>query len=74
MLDGHAIGFVEARVRMGGRIALAYGLGRPYWSQGYGTEAVRTMTAFLESHFPGARFEATVDERNVASLRLLGIL
>jgi len=41
------------------------------WSQGYGTEAVRTMVDFLESHFPGALFEATVDERNVASRRLL---
>jgi RimJ/RimL family protein N-acetyltransferase len=71
MLDGRAIGFVEATVRMNGRIALAYGLGRTYWSQGYGTEAVRTMVHFLASHFPGALFEATVDERNVASRRLL---
>ena len=29
------------------------------------------MVDFLESHFPGALFEATVDERNVASRRLL---
>lgn len=71
ILDGRAIGFVEATVRIGGRIALAYGLGRTYWSQGYGTEAVRAMINFLESHFPGALFEATVDERNIASRRLL---
>ena len=71
MLDGHAIGFVQATVRMGGRIELAYALGRSFWSQGYGTEAVRTMVDFLDSQFPGALFDATVDERNVASRRLL---
>lgn len=71
MLDGRAIGFVEATVRPGGRIAVAYGLGPSYWSQGYGTEATRTMVDFLASQFSGALFEATVDERNVASLRLL---
>jgi [ribosomal protein S5]-alanine N-acetyltransferase len=71
MLDGHAIGFVEATVRAGGRIAIAYGLGFNYWSHGFGTEAVRTMIDFLKTRYPGARFEATVDERNVASRRLL---
>ena len=71
ILNGRAIGFVQATVRARGRITLAYGVGRGYWSQGYGTEAVRTMVDFLDAHSPGALFEATVDERNVASLRLL---
>ncbi len=71
MLDGHAIGFVQATVKTDGYITLAYGLGRSHWARGYATEAVRLMTGFLASHFPGAAFEATVDERNVASRRLL---
>lgn len=71
MLDGRAIGFVEATVRADARILLAYGFGRVYWSQGYGTEAVRVLMEFLDAHFAGALFEATVDERNVASRRLL---
>jgi RimJ/RimL family protein N-acetyltransferase len=71
MLDGHAIGFVQATVRAGERITLGYGFGRAHWSQGYGTEAVRTMVDYLTSQFPKARLDATVDERNIASVRLL---
>jgi len=67
-----AIGFVEATVRANeSRIAIAYALGKAWWGRGYATDATRTMLAFLAARFPGARIEATVDERNVPSLRLL---
>jgi RimJ/RimL family protein N-acetyltransferase len=71
MIDGRAIGFVEATVRDDARISIAYGFGRAYWSQGYGTESVRLVIEHLASHVAGAVFEATVDERNIASRRLL---
>ncbi len=38
---------------------------------GFGTDAVRTMLAFLAEQLAVTRAEATVDERNGASLRLL---
>jgi RimJ/RimL family protein N-acetyltransferase len=67
-----AIGFVEATVRGNEpRIAIAYALGKASRGRGYATDATRAMLAFLAARFPGARIEATVDERNVPSLRLL---
>ena len=67
-----AIGFVEATVRAGGTpIDIAYALGKSAWGRGHATDAVRTMLSFLETRYPAAQVEATVDERNVRSLRLL---
>ena len=53
---------------------VAYVIGRNFWSRGFGTDAVRAMLAFLAAQLAVRRAEATVDERNGASLRLLAKL
>jgi ribosomal-protein-alanine N-acetyltransferase len=71
MLEGELIGFVQATVSSERRIDLAYVIGKPYWSRGLATDAVQTMVAFLEDRFPAAELQASVDERNGSSIRLL---
>lgn len=71
---GEMIGFVEATVRSTRPIEIAYFTGKRFWNRGHATAAVRIMLAFLESRFAGATFEATVDVRNIPSIRLLARL
>src|ERR1700722_7143847 len=71
--DGTVMGFVQATVPADrASIAIAYVLGRPYWSQGFAYEAVSAMMASIEESLGFVEFMATVDCRNVASARLLG--
>lgn len=73
--DGTVIGVVQATVPANrASIAIAYVLGRPYWSHGYAYEAVSAMMADIEESLGIVEFLATVDCRNVASGRLLGRL
>lgn len=73
--DGTVIGIVQATVPAGrASIAIAYVLGRPYWSHGYAYEAVSAMMASIEESLGRVEFLATVDCRNVASERLLARL
>jgi RimJ/RimL family protein N-acetyltransferase len=50
---------------------IAYTIGRRFWSQGFGTEAMRAVVAHLRGAVGVRSLRATVDERNVASTRLL---
>jgi RimJ/RimL family protein N-acetyltransferase len=50
---------------------LAYWLGRPYWRQGYGSEAVRIMLRHAFSYLELATVKAFVFPENHASLKLL---
>jgi [ribosomal protein S5]-alanine N-acetyltransferase len=74
MYRGELIGFVQATVPAEDRIAIAYFIGKAYWAQGLGTDAVRTMVAFLDARFPDVDLMASVDERNTASFKLLSRL
>ena len=66
------VGFVQATVSPHRAEAdVAYVIGRTFWSRGFGTDAVRAMLAFLAAQLAVTRAEATVDERNGASLRVL---
>lgn len=50
---------------------LAYLLGKPYWSQGFATEAVRAAIRFGFEHTTWDRIVAAVVPANVASRRVL---
>ncbi len=69
--DGVA-GFVQATVPAGSSEAeVAYVIARRFWLRGLGTEAMRTLLAFLRDGLKLERAVATVDARNSASLALL---
>ncbi|MGI6207347.1 MAG: GNAT family N-acetyltransferase [Anaerolineae bacterium] len=71
--DGKLIGtcgFV-AMVPEHGRAELGYAMGRPYWGQGYMTEAARAVIAYAFSNLDLNRIEAMCDCENVASARVL---
>jgi hypothetical protein len=54
-----------------GQIEIGYGIAAPYWGFGYGTEAVRALTAWL-THQSGVRSVlARTSTDNAASRRLL---
>ena len=73
--DGSVIGLLQATVPADrASVAIAYVLGKPYWSQGFAYEAVSAMMASIEESLGVVEFLATVDCRNVASGRLLGRL
>ncbi len=63
-------GFV-ARTPEHHRAELGYALARPYWGQGYMTEAVRAVVAFAFDHLDLNRIEAVCDAENLASARVL---
>ena len=65
------VGFVEATVRQNSEVEIAYFIGKRFWGEGFGTDAVATMLAFLGERFPQGAFWATVDSRNGPSVRLL---
>ena len=67
-----AAGFVQATVSGDREVAeIAYVIGKPFWLLGLGTEAVTVLLAFLHDGLGVRRAVASVDQRNVASLRLL---
>ena len=50
---------------------VGYTIARPYWSQGYATEAVRGLVEYAFANFPIHRIIASVDPRHTASVRVL---
>jgi RimJ/RimL family protein N-acetyltransferase len=50
---------------------IGYGLARPFWGQGYATEAARALVGFGFGTLGLHRIFATCDVRNVASARVL---
>jgi RimJ/RimL family protein N-acetyltransferase len=50
---------------------IGYTIGRQHWSQGYAQETVRGLIEYAFSNFPIHRIIASVDPRNVASVRVL---
>jgi len=50
---------------------IGYGLGRPYWHQGYMHEALTAVIDYAFGPFGARRLEADTDPRNEASIRAL---
>lgn len=68
--DDKPIGMIELRPR-GHRVELGYVLARPYWNQGYTTEAARAVVDWALAQ-PGVfRVWAVCDVENAASTRVL---
>lgn len=53
------------------RAEIGYWIGRPWWSRGYATEAVRAMLAWAFANLPLERIDATHYTRNPASGRVM---
>jgi [ribosomal protein S5]-alanine N-acetyltransferase len=70
-ISGAIIGFVQATAdEVLSDASIAYVLGRSFWGQSLASDAVRTMLVHLRSL--GVRtIRATVDSRNLRSVRLL---
>jgi ribosomal-protein-alanine N-acetyltransferase len=48
-----------------------YTLGKPYWGQGYATEATRALIRYSLEHFPWDPITACIFPENIASRRVL---
>lgn len=53
------------------RAEVGYALARPYWGQGYTTEAVRSVVAFGFRHMQLTRIQAMCLPENIASARVM---
>jgi [ribosomal protein S5]-alanine N-acetyltransferase len=82
---GQAIGYIQATFYPAGvrsecvapeaTAYVAYVLSPTYWGQGYATEAMQPMLAYLEQHYAVSRLLAVAEvenERSLALLRRLG--
>jgi RimJ/RimL family protein N-acetyltransferase len=70
-LDGDVpVGTLQATVYGDGRADVAWVIFPRYWRRGYGTASAAWMLEQLAAHDGVTRFEATIDPRNTASLRL----
>jgi RimJ/RimL family protein N-acetyltransferase len=65
------MGLTGAHLRDGGYFEMGYWLGRPYWGQGYATEAARKLAAFAFSGLKAGRLTAGYFHDNPASGRVL---
>lgn len=68
--EGRIIGVIELRIR-GHRADLGYGLARPYWGNGYTTEAAGAIVAWAFEQPSIYRVWATCDVENHGSARVL---
>jgi ribosomal-protein-alanine N-acetyltransferase len=70
--DGELVGCIGIRVDAAhARGELGYWIGRPYWGQGYGTEAAAAVLAFAFGQLGLNRVYATALTRNPASARVM---
>ena len=70
--DGTLLGAISATLESRHcRAELGYWLGRPYWGQGYTSEAARRVTAFCFEELGLHRVQATCYIGNVASARVM---
>jgi RimJ/RimL family protein N-acetyltransferase len=65
------VGFVQATVHADGSAHVAYELGRAFWGRGWATQATSAMVQELADHYAVQSAFATVDKRNVRSIRVL---
>lgn len=70
-LSGQLIGCVGATLHSPDTAELGYWIGRPWWNQGFATEAVRRTLRVLFDNFSMARVWAAVLPDNKASLKVL---
>lgn len=69
---GHGLaGFVQATVYPDGSANVAYELGRAFWGRGWATQSTAAMLQELADGYAVQRAFATVDKRNLRSVRLL---
>jgi [ribosomal protein S5]-alanine N-acetyltransferase len=70
--DGQPVGFVQATVHPEvDEAEIAYVVGRSFWGRGLATDAVSTMLGFLRADLHVEIARASVDSRNLASIKLL---
>lgn len=50
---------------------IGYTIARPFWNQGFGTEAVKALVAYAFASFPLHHITAATDPGNLASRRVL---
>lgn len=68
----HALaGYVQATVYTDGSANIAYELGRAFWGRGWATRSALAMLQELASAYGVRRAFATVDKRNLRSIKLL---
>jgi [ribosomal protein S5]-alanine N-acetyltransferase len=72
--DGQAAGFVQATVFRDHTANIAYTLGQKHWGKGLALAAVSQMLAMLADEYSVAKLRASVDPRNIRSIRLLNRL
>jgi len=65
------IGTLQATVTPDSHAYIGYVLGPPAWGQGFATEACAWLVAELQLRFALAEILATVDVRNLGSIRVL---
>jgi ribosomal-protein-alanine N-acetyltransferase len=73
VLDGRVIGSINTRFApyAAPHAELGYGISRDWWGRGITTEAARALADWLFSTFDLVRVEATADERNAGSRRVM---
>jgi ribosomal-protein-alanine N-acetyltransferase len=70
--DDRPVGVVQATVSISRSYAdIAYVLGRAFWGRGLASDAVDTLLDFLRMELHVRTARASVDSRNLASVRLL---
>lgn len=71
--DQKLIGIINTSIphRINRRVEVGYTIARPYWGQGFATEALRAVIQFGFEKMELARMEAVVLPENVASARVL---
>ena len=65
------IGTLQASRLASGQLWVGYKIIPPWWSRGVATAGLRWLLDELQSRFPGVPVLASVDTRNVASVRVL---
>jgi [ribosomal protein S5]-alanine N-acetyltransferase len=65
------VGTLQATAYADGRLWVGYKIAPALWGRGYGTQAVRWLLTDLGERFPGVEALASVDTRNLGSIRLL---